>query len=79
MDEALASLDNQTAWDIENSILDIPSLTCINVTHKLSCKTLEKYDSVIVLRNGEIEEFGHFDELMEKKGYFYNLYNYSNF
>ena len=79
MDEALASLDNQTAWDIENSILDIPSLTCINVTHKLSCKTLEKYDSVIVLRNGEIEEFGHFDELMERKEYFYNLYNYSNF
>ncbi|HPT76413.1 MAG: ABC transporter ATP-binding protein [Clostridiales bacterium] len=79
MDEALASLDNQTAWDIENSILDIPSLTCINVTHKLNCKILKKYDAVIVLKNGEIEEFGHFDELMERKGYFYNLYNYSNF
>lgn len=79
MDEALASLDNQTAWDIENSILDIPSLTCINVTHKLNCKILKKYDAVIVLKNGEIEEFGHFDELMERKEYFYNLYNYSNF
>lgn len=35
---------------------------------------LRRYDGILVLKNGEIAEFGRFDALMEKKGYFYALF-----
>ncbi|MFD3158706.1 hypothetical protein ACFIJ5_18000 (plasmid) [Haloimpatiens sp. FM7330] len=50
-------------------------VTCIVVTHKLIANILNKYDEIIVLKNGKVSEFGSFDELMNRKGYFYNLYN----
>ena len=75
LDEATSSLDNKTSHDIENSILDMKNLTCIVVTHKLNEDLLKKYDEIIVLRNGEICEIGKFDELINRKEYFYSLYN----
>ena len=35
---------------------------------------LRRYDGILVLKNGEIAEFGRFDALWEKKGYFYALF-----
>ncbi len=35
---------------------------------------LSQYDSIIAMKDGIIEEIGSFDELKEKKGYFYSLY-----
>lgn len=35
---------------------------------------LRRYDGILVLKNGRIAESGSFDELMEKKGYFYALF-----
>lgn len=73
MDEATAALDNETAFQVENEILDIDGLTRIIVTHKLQENLLRKYDEIICLREGKIEERGSFDALMENKGYFYSL------
>jgi len=78
MDEATASLDNATAFQVENDILDMDMLTRIIVTHRLQEQLLNKYDEIIVLKDGALEEQGGFDNLMNAKGYFYSLYNVAN-
>ena len=75
LDEATSSLDNETAYNIEKSILAINDLTCLVITHKLNEDILNKYDSIIVLKEGKVVENGSFYELIEKKQYFYSLYN----
>ena len=73
-DEAATGLDNIIAHDIEKSIVEMEELTCIFVTHRYSKDILEKCDGILVMRNGELIEQGSFDELYERKGYFYSLY-----
>ena len=77
VDEATAALDPQTAFQVSNAILDLQSLTRIVVTHALDEALLKRYDCVLTLKNGTITESGTFDELMEKKGYFYSLFTIS--
>lgn len=74
MDEATAALDNTTAHEVTNAILDIKDITRIIVTHKLEENLMRKYDEIIVLRDGAIVERGTFEQLMEAKKYFYSLY-----
>jgi ABC-type multidrug transport system fused ATPase/permease subunit len=52
-------------------------MTCIVVTHSLEESLLKQYDGILTLKNGMIAESGTFDQLMEKKGYFYSLYTVS--
>lgn len=73
LDEATSSLDNETSRKIEKSILGIDNLTALVVTHKLSKELLKEYDEIIVLKDGRIKEVGEFNELMDRKKYFYNL------
>lgn len=75
LDEATASLDTKTSCEIENSLLNIKELTSVIVTHKLNPSLLKKYDKIIVLDEGKIIEKGNFNELIDNKGYFYNLYS----
>ena len=75
LDEATASLDAETSFEIENSLLDINGLTSLVVTHKLNPELLKKYDKIIVLESGEVVEVGSFEELIEKKEFFYSLYS----
>ena len=77
VDEATAALDAQTAFQVSNAILDLKDLTRIVVTHSLDETLLKRYDCVLTLKNGNIAESGSFDELMEKKGYFYSLFTVS--
>lgn len=77
VDEATASLDASTAFAVTSSILDIDGLTRIVVTHRLENALMRRYDGIFVMRNGRVEESGTFDELMERKGYFYSLYTVS--
>ena len=76
-DEATSALDDETADSVTNAILDIEGLTRLVVTHKLEEKTLARFDGIVVMRNGRVEELGTFEELMEKKDYFYSLYQVS--
>lgn len=78
LDEATASLDNETAYKIEKSLLDIQDLTLVSITHKLIKENLKMYDEIIYIRSGEIIEKGSFDELMNDKGNFYSLYMLQN-
>ena len=73
-DEVTASLDAQTAHQVTNDILDLHGMTRIIVTHTLEESLLRRYDGILVLKDGRIDETGSFDELMEKKGYFFALF-----
>lgn len=76
-DEATAALDAQTAHQVTNDLLDLTGVTRIIVTHALEETLLRRYDRIYVLKDGRIDEAGKFEELMEKKGYFYALYTVS--
>lgn len=73
-DEATSSLDAETADSVTNAILDVRGLTRLVVTHRLDEKTLNRFDEIIVMKNGRIVEQGDFGSLMEQKKYFYSLY-----
>lgn len=74
VDEATASLDNETANSVEAAILGIADTTKIIVTHRFNENIMKRYDNIIVLNRGKIIEMGCFNELMAKKGYFYSLF-----
>lgn len=77
VDEATAALDKETSFRIFGTIQSLENLTRIVVTHDLDGNLLKKYDSVLVMKNGRIFEHGTFDELMERKEYFYSLFTVS--
>ena len=56
MDETTSALDEQTANDVENSILSLENITCISVTHRLSRENMKKYSAVLKMENGELHE-----------------------
>jgi len=72
-DEYTAALDPSNAYKIENYLLSMENKTILTITHRLNAEILKKYDGIIVLRNGSVEESGKYDELICKKGYFYEL------
>lgn len=68
LDEMSSALDSKTSYDIESNILNLNDVTVIVVTHKLNTDLLKKYDKIIVMDKGEIEEEGCFEELVECNG-----------
>lgn len=74
VDEATAALDKQTAYQIATTFLRLKNMTRIVVTHSLDEELLKQYDCIIALKDGTIVESGNFNELTDKKGYFYSLY-----
>ncbi len=73
-DEVTAALDAETAFQVTSDILKQDGVTRIVVTHSLIGPLLGRFDGIVVLKDGRITETGTFDELMERKGYFYALY-----
>lgn len=54
--------------------MDLKNIMRIVVTHQLEEDILRRYDVILVMKNGKIEEMGRFDELLERKRYFYSMY-----
>ena len=73
-DEITAALDSQTAHKVTSDILDLKGITRIVVTHSLEESLMRRYDRILVMRDGRIEEQGTFDELMAMKKYFHALF-----
>ncbi|MCL2603789.1 MAG: ATP-binding cassette domain-containing protein [Defluviitaleaceae bacterium] len=69
-DEATSALDNITQRHVANSI-DGLKATRVIIAHRLS--TIRGCDRVIMLENGKVAEEGGYDELMNKRGEFYEL------
>ena len=77
IDEATASLDNETSFEVLDAILNLDGYTRIIVTHDLDENILRRCTGIFTLKKGELSEQGTFQELMEKKGYFYSLFTVS--
>ena len=73
-DEATAALDRETGYQVSEAILNLTDMTRIVVTHSLEASLLKRYDGILAMKAGKIVETGNFEDLMEKKGYFYSLY-----
>lgn len=72
LDEPTSSLDSLTEAAIYKEIFRLAEEdTLVLVSHRLT--GLEKMDQIVVMDQGNIAEVGNFHELMERKGYFYEL------
>lgn len=73
LDEATANIDSETETIIQNSLTQMMSIsTMLIVAHRLS--TIQHADTILVMAKGEIIEQGGHQELLAKKGHYYNLY-----
>ena len=77
VDEATASLDAETSFEVLDAILKLDGYTRVIVTHDLDENILRRCTGLFTLKNGTVAEQGSFDDLMEKKGYFYSLFTVS--
>ena len=73
-DEVTSALDAKTSHEVIDEILSLDSMTRIVVTHSLEESTLRKYDEIIVIKDGTIEEKGDFETLIKNDGYFKALF-----
>lgn len=72
LDEATSSVDPETERQIQSGIQELThGRTSIIIAHRLS--TLMHADKILVLKHGEILEFGLREELLQQKGVFYKL------
>ena len=73
MDEATSNLDYITEKSIEKTINTFSgNMTTIIIAHRLS--TIKDCDKIFVFRNGEIVETGNHKDLLNQKGYYYQLW-----
>ena len=77
VDEATASLDAETSFEVLDVIMKLDGYTRIIVTHDLDENILRRCNGLFTLKKGEVSEQGTFDELMDQKGYFYSLFTVS--
>jgi ATP-binding cassette, subfamily B, multidrug efflux pump len=73
LDEATSSVDTETELLIQDAIKKlIEGRTSIIIAHRLS--TIQSCDKIIVMHKGEIKEIGTHQQLLEKQGLYYKLY-----
>ena len=74
LDEATSSVDTQTELRIQRAMDTLmKGRTSFVIAHRLS--TIRNADVILVLKDGDIIEQGSHAELLEKKGFYYELYN----
>ncbi len=74
LDEATSSIDTRTEMKIQEAFDNMMrGRTSFIVAHRLS--TIKKADIILVMKDGNIIEQGNHDSLIQKKGFYYRLYN----
>jgi ATP-binding cassette subfamily B multidrug efflux pump len=73
LDEATANIDTETEALIQDALTKLISgRTTLVVAHRLS--TIQNADKIIVIHKGRIREIGTHQELLAKRGIYYQLY-----
>ena len=73
LDEATANIDTETEILIQDSLEKMKNIgTMLIVAHRLS--TIQHADNIILLSHGQIQEQGTHQELLHRKGRYYQLY-----
>ena len=73
LDEATSNVDTSTERQIQAAMRRLMrDKTCFVIAHRLS--TIQNADLILVLNNGDVVEQGTHRSLMEKKGFYYQLY-----
>ena len=73
LDEATSSVDTRTEMHIQQAMVALmKNRTSLIIAHRLS--TIRDSDMIIVMKDGQVIESGNHDQLLEKKGVYYGLY-----
>ena len=73
-DDSLSAVDTETEEQILNNLSsEIKNKTTIIITHRVS--SAKRADQILVLEDGRVLENGSNSELLNKQGYYYELYN----
>ncbi|NLK75799.1 MAG: ABC transporter ATP-binding protein, partial [Clostridiales bacterium] len=74
LDEATSNVDTRTEIKIQKAMRKLmEDKTCFVIAHRLS--TIQGADNILVVDQGNVVEQGTHKELMERKGFYYKLYN----
>ncbi len=73
LDEATSSVDTRTELKIQEAMIKLmENRTTFIIAHRLS--TIKDADIIMVIDHGEIVEKGSHEELLKRRGHYYNLY-----
>ncbi len=73
LDEATSNVDTRTERQIQQAMRKLMEhKTCFVIAHRLS--TIQNADEILVVNHGEIVEQGTHERLMERQGFYYQLY-----
>ena len=73
LDEATSNVDTRTEKQIQQAMRELmEGKTCFVIAHRLS--TIQNADEILVVNHGKIVEQGDHQTLMERKGFYYNMY-----
>jgi subfamily B ATP-binding cassette protein MsbA len=74
LDEATSALDNESEQHIQVALEEVmKNRTTLVIAHRLS--TIENADTIVVMDAGRIVEQGSHSELLNKQGYYFQLYS----
>ena len=74
LDEATSSVDTRTELKIQKAMDELMlNRTSFVIAHRLS--TIKNADLILVMKDGDIVESGNHEELLEKNGFYADLYN----
>lgn len=74
LDEATSNVDTRTELNIRSAMLELmEDKTCFVIAHRLS--TIINADLILVMNDGQILEQGKHNELLQRKGYYHELFH----